>query len=95
MDDGIGRPAAWFAGDVGQVPALLPLAELLDLPEGHHADDVVRMVRTKDRARAERLVIGALFLRRLYRARVNHSEVAHGFVFITHNKRAGPPAAGV
>ena len=57
VDDGIGRPAAWFAGDVGQVPALLPLAELLDLPEGHHADDVVRMVRTKDRARAERLVL--------------------------------------
>jgi hypothetical protein len=57
VDDGIGRPAAWFAGDVGQVPALLPLAELLELPRDHHADDVVRMVRMKDLARAERLVL--------------------------------------
>ncbi len=57
VDDGIGRPAAWFAGDVGQVPALLPLAELLDLPRDHNADDVVRMVRMKDLARAERLVL--------------------------------------
>jgi len=57
VDDGIGRPAAWFAGEVGHVPALLPLAEILDLPQDHNADDVVRMVRGKDLARAERLVL--------------------------------------
>lgn len=55
--DGVGRPAAWFTGDLRSVPALMPLSEELDWPENMGPGDLARVVYPEDVPRAELLVL--------------------------------------
>lgn len=54
--DAVGRPAACFAGHIGPVPPMVPVAESLDLPERFGPHSLARIVDDEDRVRAERLV---------------------------------------
>lgn len=55
--DAVGRPAAWFSGELSAVPAIMPLAEELPWPEGIGPPDVARVVYPEDLERAEWLVL--------------------------------------
>jgi len=55
--DGIGRPAAWFTGELRAVPAIMPLTEELEYPEGMGPRDIARVVYEEDVSRAEWLVL--------------------------------------
>jgi hypothetical protein len=55
--DGVARPAGCFAGDLGAMPAIMPVSEELDWPEGLGPEDVVRVVYAEDVERAEWLVL--------------------------------------
>jgi hypothetical protein len=50
--DAQGRPAAYFSGDLGEVPGLMPLAEELTWPEGLGPHSLVRVVEPGDMERA-------------------------------------------
>jgi hypothetical protein len=54
--DELGRPAGCFCGRLELVPALVPVAEELDLPPPHGSASVVRVVDPEDVARAVHLV---------------------------------------
>ncbi len=55
--DGVSRPAGFFAGELGAMPAIMPVSEELDWPEGLGPDDVARVVYDEDLERAEWLVL--------------------------------------
>jgi hypothetical protein len=55
--DGRGRPAAWFTGDLASVPAIMPLSEELDYPEGMGPEHIARVVYEEDVPAAEWLVL--------------------------------------
>lgn len=55
--DGVARPAGFFAGELGAMPAIMPVSEELDWPEGLGPDDVARVVYPEDLERAEWLVL--------------------------------------
>ena len=55
--DGVARPAGFFAGELGAMPAIMPVSEELDWPESLGPDDVARVVYEEDRERAEWLVL--------------------------------------
>jgi hypothetical protein len=55
--DGVARPAGFFAGELGAMPAIMPVSEELDWPEGLGPDDVARVVYKEDLERAEWLVL--------------------------------------
>lgn len=55
--DGVARPAGFFAGSLGAMPAIMPVSEELDWPEGLGPDDIARVVYDEDVERAEWLVL--------------------------------------
>lgn len=55
--DAAERPAAWFSGSLGVVPAAMPVSEEIPWPEGVGPEDVVRLVYDSDLERAEWLVL--------------------------------------
>ena len=55
--DDVGRPTAWFTGELESVPAMMPISEELDWPEHLGPADIVRLVYEEDRERAEDLVL--------------------------------------
>ncbi|PRQ05264.1 hypothetical protein ENSA5_03830 [Enhygromyxa salina] len=55
--DGVSRPAGFFAGELGAMPAIMPVSEELDWPEGLGPDDIARVVYDEDIERAEWLVL--------------------------------------
>ena len=55
--DGMSRPAGLFTGELGSMPALMPVSEELDWPEGLGPDDIARVVYDEDIERAEWLVL--------------------------------------
>ncbi|MFO7564242.1 MAG: hypothetical protein R6X02_16465 [Enhygromyxa sp.] len=55
--DGVARPAGFFAGELGAMPAIMPVSEELDWPEGLGPEDVARVVYREDLERAEWLVL--------------------------------------
>ena len=54
--DELGRPAGCFCGNLGAVPALVPVAEELDLPPPFGNASAVRVVDREDLPRAHRLI---------------------------------------
>jgi len=55
--DGVSRPAGFFTGELGVMPAIMPVSEELDWPEGLGPEDVARVVYNEDLERAEWLVL--------------------------------------
>jgi hypothetical protein len=55
--DGVARPAGCFAGTLGAMPAIMPVSEELDWPEGLGPDDIARVVYDEDIERVEWLVL--------------------------------------
>lgn len=55
--DGVARPAGCFAGTLGAMPAIMPVSEELDWPEGLGPDDVARVVYDEDIERVEWLIL--------------------------------------
>ena len=55
--DGVARPAGAFTGELGAMPAIMPVSEELDWPAGLGPDDIARVVYTEDIERAEWLVL--------------------------------------
>ena len=55
--DGMSRPAGLFTGELGSMPALMPVSEELDWPEGLGPEDIARVVYDEDVERAEWLVL--------------------------------------
>jgi hypothetical protein len=55
--DGVARPAGCFAGTLGAMPAIMPVSEELDWPEGLGPDDIARVVYEEDIDRVEWLVL--------------------------------------
>jgi hypothetical protein len=55
--DGVARPAGCFAGTLGAMPAIMPVSEELDWPEGLGPDDIARVVYNEDIERVEWLIL--------------------------------------
>lgn len=55
--DGVARPAGCFTGELGVMPATMPVSEELDYPEELGPEDLARVVYADDRERAEWLVL--------------------------------------
>ena len=55
--DGVGRPAGFFTGELGAMPATMPMSEELIWPEELGPDDLARVVYDEDIERAEWLVL--------------------------------------
>jgi len=55
--DGVSRPAGLFAGELGAMPAIMPVSEELDWPESLGPEDIARVVYDEDIERAEWLVL--------------------------------------
>ncbi|MCB9568705.1 MAG: hypothetical protein H6710_16070 [Myxococcales bacterium] len=54
--DAVGRPTAWFCGDLRQVPAVMPISEEITWPAEVGPGDLARLVYPEDRRRAEAIV---------------------------------------
>ncbi|GEM_PF-1072171 len=55
--DGVSRPVGFFTGELAGMPAVMPVSEELDWPEGLGPDDLARVVYDEDIERAEWLVL--------------------------------------
>jgi hypothetical protein len=55
--DDRGRPAGWFNGELGTIPATMPISEELDWPEQLGPRDIARLVYAEDRDRVEELIL--------------------------------------
>ncbi|NVB38901.1 hypothetical protein G6O69_13750 [Pseudenhygromyxa sp. WMMC2535] len=55
--DGVARPAGFFAGELGAMPATMPVSEELLWPDDLGPDDIARVVYDEDVERAEWLVL--------------------------------------
>lgn len=55
--DGVGRPTAWFCGELAAVPAAMPISEEIAWPPEVGPADVARLVYDEDRRRAEAIVL--------------------------------------
>ncbi len=54
--DDVGRPTAWFTGDLASVPATMPLSEEIAWPEDVGPAELARVIYAEDRPRAEAIV---------------------------------------
>lgn len=55
--DVLGRPTGWFTGELGTIPATMPISEELDWPEQLGPRDIARLVYAEDRDRVEELIL--------------------------------------
>ncbi|MEZ4451125.1 MAG: hypothetical protein R3B09_16725, partial [Nannocystaceae bacterium] len=55
--DSVGRPTAWFCGDLEGVPAAMPISEEIAWPPEVGPADLARLVYDEDRRRAEAIVL--------------------------------------